>query len=158
MIPSFPFRERLIGLDALAQGMLTQPWQIWLRGLVDATNASPQVVKNVTGTPTGSIIATTALLANTGSAGLFRVSWFVRITRRATTSSSVRVFINFNDGVALTISGTAVTGNQVTTIQQQTVLVRCAAGSALTYNTTYSSSGATSMQYALSIIVERLNG
>ena len=158
MIPSFPFRERLMGLDTVAQGILTQPWQIWLRGVVDALNASSQVQKSVTGTPTGSSITTTALLADTGSAGVFRVSWFLRITQAATTSSSVAVSVGFTDGVALTISGSAVTGNTTTTIQQQTILVRCDANSALTYSTTYSSVGATSMQYAVSVVVERVNG
>ena len=158
MIPSFPFRERLVGLDAFAQGILTQPWQVWLRGVVDALNASPQVQKSVTGTPTGGSISTTTLLADTGSAGVFRVSWFLRITQAATTSSSVAVSVGFTDGVALTISGSAVTGNTTTTIQQQTVLVRCDANSALTYSTTYSSVGATAMQYAVSMVVERVNG
>lgn len=158
MIPSFPFRERLIGLDAFAQGILTLPWQVWLRGVTDALNAAPQVQTSVTGTPTGASIGTTTLLADTGSAGVFRVSWFLRITRAATTSSSVAVTVGFTDGVALTISGTAVTGNTTTTIQQQSVIVRCDAASALTYSTTYSSAGATSMQYALSVVVERVNG
>jgi hypothetical protein len=150
MIPSFPFRERLIGLDAFAQGILTLPWQVWLRGVTDALNAAPQVQTSVTGTPTGASIGTTTLLADTGSAGVFRVSWFLRITRAATTSSSVAVTVGFTDG--------AVTGNTTTTIQQQSVIVRCDAASALTYSTTYSSAGATSMQYALSVVVERVNG
>ncbi len=158
MIPSFPFRERLVGLDSVAQGILTQPWQVWLRGVTDALNAGPQVQSSVTGTPTGGSISTTTLLADTGSAGVFRVSWFLRITQAATTSSSVAVSVGFTDGVALTISGSAVTGNTTTTIQQQTVLVRCDANSALTCSTTYSSVGATSMQYAVSVVVERVNG
>ena len=158
MIPSFPFRERLIGLDAFAQGILTSPWQVWLRGVTDALNAAPQVQTSVTGTPTGASIGTTTLLADTGSAGVFRVSWFLRTTQAATTSSSVAVTVGFTDGVALTISGTAVTGNTTTTIQQQSVTVRCDAASAITYSTTYSSVGATPMQYALSVVVERVNG
>jgi len=158
MIPSFPFRERLIGLDAFAQGILTLPWQVWLRGVTDALNAAPQVQTSVTGTPTGASIGTTTLLADTGSAGVFRVSWFLRITQAATTSSSVAVTVGFTDGVALTISGTAVTGNTTTTIQQQSVIVRCDSASAITYSTTYSSVGATPMQYALSVVVERVNG
>jgi hypothetical protein len=112
----------------------------------------------VTGTPTGGSISSTTLLADTGSAGVFRVSWFLRITQAATTSSSVAVTVGFTDGVALTISGTAVTGNTTTTIQQQSVIVRCDAASAITYSATYSSVGATPMQYALSVAVERVNG
>jgi len=158
MIPSFPFRERLVGLDVFAQGIVTQPWQVWLRGVTEAINATPRVQSSVTGTPTGASIGTTTLLADTGSAGVFRVSWFLRITQAATTSSSVAVTVGFTDGVALTISGSAVTGNTTTTIQQQTVLVRCDANSVLTYSTTYSSVGATAMQYALSVTVERVNG
>lgn len=158
MIPSFPFRERLIGLDAFAQGILTQPWQVWLRGVTDALNTTPQVQTSVTGTPTGASISSTALLADTGSAGLFRVSWFLRVTQAATTSSSVAVTVAFTDGVALTVSGAAVTGNTTSTFQQQSVVVRCDASSAISYSTTYSSVGATAMQYALSVCVERLNG
>lgn len=158
MIPSFPYRERLIGLDSVAQGILMQPWQIWLRGVVDALNAAPQVQTRVTGTPTGATIPSTVLLADTGSAGVFRVSWFLRITQAATTSSSVAVTVAFTDGVSLTVSGAAVTGNTTSTFQQQSVIVRCDANSSLSYSTTYSSVGATPMQYALSVVVERVNG
>lgn len=157
-IPSFPFRERLIGLDAFAQGIVTQPWQIWLRSVTDGLNAAPQVQSSVTGSPQSASISPTPLLTDTGSAGVFRVSWFLRITQAATTSSSVAVSVGFTDGVALTISGSAVTGNTTTTIQQQSVLVRCDANTALTYSTTYSSVGATAMAYALSLTVERVNG
>ena len=98
------------------------------------------------------------LLADTGSAGVFRVSWFLRITQAATTSSSVAVTVAFTDGVSLTVSGAAVTGNTTSTFQQQSVVVRCDANSSLSYSTTYSSVGATPMQYALSVVVERVNG
>lgn len=155
-IPSFPNRERLIGLDSVAQGLITQPWQIWLRGVTDAINLSPQVQTSVTGTPQGASIGTTTLLADTGSAGLFRVSWFLRITQAATTSSSVAVTVAFTDGVALTVSGAAVTGNTTSSLQQQTVVVRCDPSSTLSYSTAYSSTGATAMQYSLSIAVERI--
>ena len=158
MIPSFPFRERVVGVEVEARGLLTSPWQIWLRGLTAAVNAAPEMQSSVTGTPVGASISTTPLLADTGSAGLFRVSWFLRVTQAATTSSSVAVSLTFTDGVAVTITGAAVTGNTTTTIQQQTVLVRCDAGTALSYSTTYSSVGATAMQYALSVTVERVNG
>jgi len=158
MIQTFPFRERLVGIDGVLQGLLTQPWQIWFRTVTDAINIAPQVQTSVTGTPTGASIASTALLADTGSAGVFRVSWFLRVTQAATTSSSVAVTVAFTDGVALTVSGAAVTGNTTSTIQQQSVIVRCDAASPLSYSTTYSSVGATPMQYALSVCVERLNG
>jgi hypothetical protein len=127
--------------------------------VTDALNAASQRMAVVTLAAQSATIGATALLPDTGSAGLFRVSWFLRVTQAATTSSSVAVTIGFTEGsVALTTSGAALTGNTTTTFQQGTLMLACDANSSITYAASYSSVGATSMQYGLAVIVERVNG
>lgn len=104
----------------------------------------------------GASIGTTAIPLGTLSAGLYRVSYYFRITRAATASSSLQLTIGWTETVSLTISGTAETGNTVTTVQVGTLPLVVDASSAITYATSYSSTGATSMLYRLRIDVERV--
>jgi hypothetical protein len=91
------------------------------------------------------------------SAGLYRLTYYTRITQAATTSSSLTVTLDWQDGgVAPSISGAAITGNTTTTIQSNTVLVRIDGSSPVRYSTTYSSVGATPMKHSLYITLEEV--
>ena len=85
------------------------------------------------------------------------MTWYLRITTAATTSSSVAVSFGWTDTVSATLSGAAVTGNTVTTIQTGTGMFVVDAASPVTYTTSYSSVGATAMQYALSVTLEAVS-
>ncbi|HSY51136.1 MAG TPA: hypothetical protein VLC46_20185 [Thermoanaerobaculia bacterium] len=112
-------------------------------------------------------IGTTNLVASTPSAGLYRISWAQLITQAATTSSSLLTTIGWNNGSAKSttvnwLNGAApkaqADGNSAVGGEESgSIVVFCANGTALTYATTYASSGATPMQYSLRIHVERLS-
>lgn len=157
MIPPIPYRDSLTIEQPPNPGWVSRVWQTWFRTLIDGVNACAAVVASVTLTAQSASISTTDALPDTGASGLFRVSWFLRVTQAATTSSSVAVTVGWTDGsVALTSSGAALTGNTTSTFQTGSLVVRADAATALTYSTTYSSTGATAMQYGLSLTVERV--
>ncbi len=157
MIPPIPYRDSLTIEQPPNPGWVSRVWQTWFRTLIDGVNACAAVVASVTLTAQSASISTTDALPDTGASGLFRVSWFLRVTQAATTSSSVAVTVGWTDGsVALTSSGAALTGNTTSTFQTGSLVVQADAASAITYSTTYSSTGATTMQYGLSLTVERV--
>lgn len=92
------------------------------------------------------------------SAGVYRLSYYTRITRAATTSSSVTVTISWTDGgVACSKSFTAVTGNTTATTGSETYLVRADGGTNISYAVTYASVGGTSMIFDAIVEMEALS-
>lgn len=157
MLPQLPYRNSLLTETDPNPNWVSRVWQVWFRSLIDAVNAATLGVATVTLAAQSASISTTDALPDTGASGLFRVSWFLRVTQAATTSSSVAVTVGWTDGsVALTSSGAALTGNTTSTYQTGSLLVQADAATALTYSTTYSSTGATAMQYGLSLTAERV--
>lgn len=133
----------------------------WLAALVLRVNLSPERVGLVRLATQAAAIATVAIpivpVEQPLEAGLYRVSWYARITRAATASSSLTVTIGWTDGgVACTASGAAMTGNTTGTVQSGSLLVRADASSTLTYAAAYATSGATTMQFGLELVVERV--
>ena len=89
------------------------------------------------------------------TAGLYRVSYYARITTAATTSSSLTVTIAWTDGtIAMTQAGAALTGNTTATQQNGTFFIQDDANASITYATTYASNGAGEMKYSLYVVVE----
>jgi hypothetical protein len=102
-----------------------------------------------------SIAATPINVGN--SAAFYRVSTYGRVTRPATTSSSFQVVVQWTEGgQAMTKTYTAVTGNTVTSFHAEQLPIPIDANTSLTYAVTYASVGATTMQYELRVIAERL--
>jgi hypothetical protein len=110
-------------------------------------------LKNVTLTQQGAPIGPTPLPIGNLQAGLYRVSWYLRITQAASSSSSVTVTIGWNDGGPLQLSGAPVTGNTTATVQSGMFFIHITAAP-ITYSTAYASVGATPMQYALLLALE----
>ena len=137
--------------------MLSRPWVAWVTDLVLKVDHDPTVVSSVSLTTQAASIAATTFVRNLSPAGLYRLSYFTRITRAATTSSSVTVAMGaVNGGVTVSLAGAAMTGNTTSTVQSGSVHVQSDAGTALTYTVTYASSGGTTMQYGLWMSVERV--
>ena len=157
MIQPIPYRDGMVTGVEPNPSWVSRIWQTWFRSLTDAVNAAPQVRSTVTLTGQSASISTTDALPDTGASGMVRVTWFLKVTQAATTSSSVAVTVGWTSGsVALTSSGAALTGNTTSTYQSGSLTVQADASTAVTYSTTYSSVGATAMQYGLSVIVERV--
>ena len=100
----------------------------------------------------------TALPLASIPAGIYRVSYYARITTPATVSSSLIVTISHTDRtIALTQSASAITGNTITTTQFGTLVLRVDRNSPVSYSTTYASVGATPMAYALDLAIEQVS-
>lgn len=124
--------------------------------------AAPIIGASVDLSAQAASIAATNLIA-VPVTGLYRVSYWLEITQAATVSSSVALTIADSTGSFSTpanVSNTAGSnslagvGATATGITSWTVYVT--AGAALTYATTYASTGGTPMQYRLNIAVERI--
>jgi len=136
---------------------LTDPWSDWFQALVDAVNAAPSTKGKAKLATQAASIAATDLTDGAFPAGMYRVTYYARITQAATTSSSLTVTIDWTDGaVGQSQAGAAMTGNTTTTIQSGSVLLRSDKAKAITYTTTYASVGATVMQYSLDLTLERV--
>lgn len=125
----------------------------------DATTAGPRELgSGVTLTLQGASIGSTSIYSSAIPAGLYRISYYARITRAATTSSSLTIAFDWTDGgVGQTFTGAAITGNTTTTYQQASVTFRSDGNVPITYSTTYVSVGATSMQHNFLLVLEQLN-
>jgi hypothetical protein len=136
---------------------ITPVWYRYLSvAIVGRLQASAFVTKAVTRTGQAAAIGATPIAQ--GSAGLYRVSWNLRVTQPATTSSSLTVTIaNTDGGINVVQSGPALTGNSLITLQSGLVLVRADAATAITYAVAYTSVGATPLQYAISVVAEQAN-
>ena len=137
-------------------GAITPPWLEWLAHLAATLDKAPQRLSSVSLTAQAASIASTAL--KTGlTAGLYRVSYYARITTAAGTSSSLTVTFGWTDGaVTPSQSGAAITGNTTTTIQSGTLLIRVDANTAVNYSTTYASTPASAMQHSLDLFLEEM--
>ena len=137
--------------------ILTPEWQRYLMLLPSTLASIPNVYNRIFLSTQAASIAATDLSGGTLLPGDYRATWYARITRAATTSSSLTVQINWVDGtVACSYAGAAITGNTTATVQSGTFMFRCDSAATVTYQTTYGSVGATSMQYCLDLVLERL--
>jgi hypothetical protein len=111
----------------------------------------------------GANVAVTNLVQSANNA-MYEVCGFEAVTRAATTSSTMpAVTIKFNNGVAQTFTLIAsAAGNTTTTFGQGCVILRSAAGQAITYDAgttsgAFATAGATSMQYELTVTARQIS-
>jgi len=132
-------------------------WLRWFNSLVQQFGATASIEGAVSLSAQNGTIATTAFNLPTLQPGLYRVSYYARITQAATVSSSLSITIGWEDGgVACSATSTAVTGNTTSTVAQGSVILNADQASAITYAATRASVGATPMLFALSLSVESL--
>ena len=153
-----PVRDAIAVEDPTTEKlMLPRVWIDWFTALTLRLDTQTQALNTVELSAQQASIGTTAIPLDVLSTGLYRITYYTRITTPATVSSSLIITLGWTDGsVSCTSSGAAVTGNTVSTVQGGTIMVRNDQASPLTYATTYASVGATPMQYALDILVEQI--
>jgi len=136
-------------------GLLADAWLNWF-GRVPATfGAIPSVLNTVSLTGQGASISATAFENAIIPAGIYKASYYARITTAAGVSSSLTLALGWTDGgVAITYTGAAITGNTTATYQQGSVILRSDAGSHVTYTTTYASNAAGVMKYSLDLYLQ----
>jgi len=136
------------------EGLITRPWQDWFSNLLRVISAVSTSVRSVSPSDQSASIGATDLAGGAINAGLYRITYYARITQAATVSSSLTVTFDWPDGgVVPTFSGAAITGNTTTTYQTGTLMVR-ASGAPIRYATTYASVGGTPMKYRLDVVLE----
>lgn len=137
--------------------LVPRPWIDWLTALTTRVETTPNNVETVELNTQMSSIGTTPLPMDNFGAGLYRITYYARITRAGTVSSSLTVALGWTDGaVNCGYTGPALTTNTVNSVQGHTIMVRSDSPPVLTYATTYASVGATPMQYSLDIVAEVL--
>jgi len=139
-------------------GVLTIPWREYMQRLPPMLDRSAVRIAEAALTSRGAAITATDFTGSDFPEGLYRVNFYTRITRAATTSSSLTVTIAWTDGgVAMSQASTALTANVVTAYRSETLVLWLDANTPVNYSTAYASVGATSMQYKLYLAMERLN-
>jgi hypothetical protein len=105
----------------------------------------------------GAAVGATSLVASPN--GLYRVSYYLVVTRAASSSSAVQLSVTGFDSIVgvITQSSANVTGNVPgNSFASGSFVVFALPGAALAFSTSYSSVGATAMQYALRLAVEQV--
>lgn len=139
------------------EGQITTPWLEYMTRLSTVVSQGPSKIATVSLTTQAASIAGTDIAQAALTAGLYRVTYYWRITQAAAVSSSLQIAFAWTDGgVAQTATGAALTTNMTTTYQTNFVMVRIDSASSIQYATTYASSGSPAMQYSLDVILERL--
>lgn len=135
---------------------ITSDWLNALEAIVGKVDRTEEQVAKVRLTAQAAAIAATPV-HTVLSAGLYRISYFVRVTQAASVSSSVQVTIGFTDGgVAVASAGTAQTGNTTATHETRTLMVRADQATAITLAVAYASAGGTPMTFAIDVVVEAI--
>lgn len=145
-----------------ASGMVGKAWEYFFRWVQALLNVAPQVVGDVTLTTQAASIGATTIpttfpaLPNARLLpGLYRVSYYTRVTRAASTSSELTISLRWVDGgITITQAGTLLNGNTTSIYQQATFIIRVDSETQISYLTTYASVGGTAMQYRLDLRVE----
>jgi len=149
-----PARPHFRGkIDPMA-GLVGNVWVEWFTQLTDDVDEATLQMSQVNLTLRAASIAATDMTDGTISGGMYKITYYTRITRAATTSSSLTITFAWTDDTSPTYSGAAITGNTTTSVQSGSIMIRADSNSPITYATTYVSVGATSMQYKLDITLE----
>jgi len=143
-------------LSSRISGRVTQAMRYWLLSMADRINGSPSIIATTSLTVQSASIAPTSFGILQVQPGVYRLSMAARISRAATTSSSLTVTFDWTSTVACTISSAAITGNSTSTTGSLTYLVRVDEATAITYATTYVSVGGVTMQYQLDVTCEQV--
>ena len=154
-----PTPEQVVERPVVQQsitGRVTLAMRYWLLALADRLNRTPEIVQTVSLTGQTASLSTTTISVLSLAPGVYRLTAAARITTAATTSSALTLTFGWTQAVACTASSAAVTGNTTATTVSFSVVARADQATALTYATTYVSSGGTAMVYRLDVAVEQL--
>jgi hypothetical protein len=143
--------------------LVTREWVRYLQSAIDVLNNAARKLALVSKVEQAASLSATTIDTGALNPGVYRVSYTARITRAASTSSSLTVTVSWMDGnVAQSQSGAAMTGNTTSTQQNGSFFIHNGTNTSATndvvkYATTYASSGGTTMQYSLYVTVESLS-
>lgn len=138
-----------------SNGLVSSGWLNWFSGLVAQLDTTGQRLRAIALPDQSAAIANTPIPVGSLAGGLYRLTWFARITTPGTVSSSFELFVDFTDGgIACEVRGGALATNTIDSVKSGVLVVRSDPGSPISYSTAYSTSGATPMEYSLSLSLE----
>lgn len=134
---------------------MTPSWYIYFRDKGLQANQGPlRIGSPVALANQNASIGVTSVTSEALTAGLYRITYYARITSAAGVSSSLTVNLAWDDGiVSCSKTFTAITGNTISTTGSESYMVRIDTPP-ITYSVTYASVPASAMQYSLDIVVE----
>jgi hypothetical protein len=136
--------------------LIASPWYQWLSTLTAQLGSAAQGAGAVHLTAKSATIGATTILA-TQFSGLYRVTYYLRITKAAATNSSVTITVGWTEsGVPLTFAFAALTTNTIQSVQSGTFLLRSDGAAPITYSVTYASTPAADAQYRLDVVLEQV--
>lgn len=141
------------------EGKLTEVWIPYLQSQNTIASTSIRLTTSpVSLSAQAASIGVTAIPTTSLASGLYRVSYYARITTASGATSSLTVTIHWTDGgISCSLSSAALTGNTTATVGTGTALVNIDGASPVSYSTAYASTGVPAMSYALSIVLEAMN-
>ncbi len=140
----------------LASRIVSGDWYRWLSQLTSAIGSTPTTFSSqIALTNQNAAIATSNIPLPALNAGNYLVMTYARITTADGVASSLTVTAGWTEtGVPLTLSGAAMTGDTIGTVQSNAWMVNVDGSTPISYRTTYSSSTAGKMHYTLRIVVQ----
>lgn len=136
--------------------VMSKEWAIALQDTIQPIGTSVQIYPVVALTAQSAAIGTTPIPLPAIPAGLYRLTYYARITTPGSISSSLAItFLWTDDTVSMSSSFTALTGNTITTGGSGSIMIAADAATAISYSTAYASNAA-GMAYKLSILIEAL--
>jgi hypothetical protein len=138
------------------QGSLLRSWAIWITlQLIARIEGLAAAVATVALTAQAAAITSTTLVS--GANGLYAVSYRVRVSTAAGTSSAIALTITTTEGgVTCTQASPSYTGNATNAPQSGRFLVRADPGTVIAYSTAYTSVGAPALVYQMDLDVKRI--
>lgn len=156
-LPPMPTSSPILqpGLDGKDTPYLDGDWYQYFFTRDVRIQAAPQVLTPARLTAQSASLPATALNVGALVAGLYRLSYYSRITQAASVSSSLTITLNWTDGgVSCQANGVPMTGNTTSTTQSGSGLIHVDGVTSLTFSTTYVSVGGVPMQFSLYVVAE----
>lgn len=144
-------------IDATS-GKVSKRWYLWLFEILQRIRLCVAITGTVytKSSQTASIVAAT--IATITQTGLYRVSYYTRVTTIPTTSFSLTVTLGWREGgVTKSQAFTALTGAPgalATAFQNGSITIRADSGTVVTLSEAYASVGATVMVFGVDAPVE----
>lgn len=142
------------------EGKMAEVWIPYMQSQNTITaTAIRQSTDPVSLTAQTASIGVTSIPTSSLASGLYRATYYVRVTTASGATSSIAVSFHWTDGgVSCSLTSTALTGNTTSTVGSGSALVNIDASTPISYSTTYASTGAPVMAYAVYLTLEEMNG
>lgn len=150
--------EQLDGKPNPNARLMLPNWVKYIVNLAGGVSTSANRVSEALLTGQNTALGSTSLLPTILNAGLYRLSYYTRVTTPAGVSSSLQITLNYTDhGAPQSIVGTAITTNTINSLQSNSFLIWADANAVLSYSTAYVSNAAGAMVYNLFVTLESVS-